>query len=130
MRVSIRPFHDVGGPAILAQHGFTAPALKAFATRNGPIQNYGITRLDMPDLRTDGADYAGTFMPHDQRTFPIKRGMIGMADAGGLELDQNLISARRADLDRLQAEMTLAVRNGCLGFHGGRVNEGDEPEQL
>jgi len=71
----------------------------------------------MADARPYRAHNTCAFVSHDQRSFPIERCVIGMADPGGLNLNQHLIVNGLPNVDALKRELSFAIRDGCLGLH-------------
>jgi hypothetical protein len=95
--------------------------LKALATRDGPIQHHGISRLNVTDFGTSQAHDAGTFMAHDKRSFPTERSVISVANPGGLDLNKNFVVDGLSNLDTLKRESSSAIGDGCLGLHGPKL---------
>ena len=124
--MGIRALHDIRRLAFLTKHGLSAATLITGPARNRPVEHDRIARFDMTDLRADGADDAGAFVSHYQRLFPVQRRVIGVADAGGLYLNQYLVRDRLAYLDRFDRELTFAIGNRGSGFHPGIVGFLDE----
>ena len=66
------------------------------------------------DVRHASADLAHdtrALMPHHQRSRPRERRMVGVTDAGGADLDQDLVVAWRRHFDVVDDERTGAVRD-------------------
>jgi hypothetical protein len=120
--MTIGSFHYIGRLAVFAKNRVPTLALEAFAARNGPIQHYRISGAYMANRRAHGVDYSGAFMSHHQGPFPTQRSLIGMADAGRLDLDQHFITDWFTNLDALKREVAFAIRDGCLGLHRETVN--------
>ncbi len=83
-----------------------------------------ITGLQRRDARSDLDDDAGTFVAEDRREQalgikPVERIGIGVANARGLYLDQDLAETRtfKVDLDDFQRLFGFE-RDGGTGFHG------------
>ena len=53
---------------------------------------------------------------------------VRVADARGLDLDQDFIWSRIRDLDDLDAEVSVSVSDGGVGFHGGGLTTDDISE--
>src|SRR4051812_38086820 len=75
--------------------------------------------------RTKIDDNAGALMTEDGREQPLrvgagKRELVGVADAGGLHLDQHLSSFGPIEIDLRDLErLGLLQRDSGTGFHGG-----------
>ena len=75
-----------------------------------------VARLEAADPGADLADDAGTLMPQDRREHAFRISArqgkcIGVADAGGHDLNQHLASARAVEID-------LHDFKGLAGFNG------------
>ena len=92
MGVGRRRLHHMGWPAAVAMDGRPAMAGRASATRNHPVQHHSIPGPNTGHLRADLEHHPGALMPHDQRTLPPQRGVIGMAQARSPNLHQHLIT--------------------------------------
>ena len=105
----------MGRPTALTMDGRPAMAGRTSATRNDPVQHHSISGTDTSDLRAYLQYDSGALMAHDQRTLPPQRGVIGVAEAGGPDLDEDLVALRRGHLDGLDAELALAGGDGRSG---------------
>src|SRR5271169_3813322 len=80
---------------------------------------FGEARHPVPDID----DNAGAFVAEDRRKQPLgvsarQRELVGMADAGRLDLDQHLAVLWAVELDRLDRQLLSGlVRDGCASFH-------------
>jgi hypothetical protein len=95
----------------------TTLTLKTPAARHGPIQNHWVTRLNVGNSRTDGHHHTCSFVTHNEWTLPIQGSEVGVADTGGFNFDQNLVTHRLGDFDGFNSETALAISYGSSGLH-------------
>ena len=81
-----------------------------------------VARLHAGDAGPDLQHDAGAFMPEDGREQPLgigarERELVGVADAGGLDLHQDLARLRSLELDVLDDErLACFVRDAARVF--------------
>ena len=108
-----------------AQVGLAAQARLTLAAFRRVQRNDVIADRDRGHARPHFDHHARALVPQDRGedalgVQPVQRIGVGMADAGGLDLDQHLAGARplQIDLDDLQRTFGLEGDGGA-GFHGG-----------
>ena len=89
---------------------------------------------DVADARADLLDHPGGLVPerHGQRPHPrpVHHRDVGVADAGGLDADEQLAGARRAQLDLLELHglrLPVGTLVGDGAEHGGDGLHGSLP---
>ena len=101
----------------LAQALRAAPALKALAAGDGPVQQDRIAHRDMADALAGGRDHARALVPEDQRPGPAQTVEIGVADPARPDRHQHFAGARIAEVELGVVEAALAVGDNRPGLH-------------
>ena len=109
--------------ARIAVHRLVLPREAGFALPAfGRVERDDVIALfELADARPDIDDDAGALMAEDRRKQPLgigarQRVFVGVADAGGLDLDQHLAGARTVEIDGFQGQL-LARFVGDRGTH-------------
>lgn len=107
--------------ATLADGRVSGQAVAAMATvREG--QHHMVAHFHVADIVTDLLDHTGTFMAEHDRIrgdAQVACGGIGMADPGGHDTYQNLVTLGGRQFDVLEVEgLALGGGDGGANFHG------------
>jgi len=95
--------------------------LKTVTAGDGPIQNDSVAHAYMAHAFSNMPYDAGALMSHDERTFPVQGGVVGVTNASGFNLDEDLTRFWSGYIDSVDNESSLAVGDGCFGLHGCTV---------
>ena len=110
----------------LAVVGLPARAVGALAALGGVEGDDVVARLQALDARADVDDDACALVPEDGGEEPFgvgagQRELVGVAHAGGLDLDEDLAGAGSVEGDGLDGQgLAGLVGDGGSGLHGGR----------
>src|SRR3546814_900477 len=113
----------LGAAYRLAKVGFRIQAVLAFAAFGRVQRNHVIALFQAAHARPDIHHHTGTLVAEDgwKDAFRVSAGQgegVGMADAGGLDLDQYLAGFRALQIDALNGQwLARRVGDGGTCFH-------------
>src|SRR5215204_34044 len=122
------PSRHSGRSAEMARPAETPGALPA---RRAPADDDTVPGADVFDSLTDRLDHTCAFVPEQDRHRMVEAGShdveVGVADAAGLDPDPRLPSARRVELDLLDAEALELVQDDAAIHDRSRLRASRPP---
>jgi hypothetical protein len=88
-----------------------AATLKTLPAGDSPIQDDGITGMDMTHARSTSENDTSAFMSHDMGEATVEHVEVGVTNTTRLDLDQNLIRLRITELNLSRLELRVAGRD-------------------